>query len=122
MESTELRYRCNDKKQLISKNPDVSKNLEVTYQSKFLDIKDLKDFGTYSRGIKVKPYDLINKIYITITNGFLIKEMKDYSFCVIGRLVNGEVMSITDEEQKICESEGLKVGDVPKSSGFLGFW
>ena len=44
--------------------------------------------------------------------------MKDYSFCVIGRLVNGKVMSITDDEQKICESEGLKVGDVLKSSGF----
>ena len=122
MESAGLRNR-GDKKITHVQKSDTPKILNVTknIDLKFLDIKEFNDFGTHSLAINVEPYDSENKIFITITNRFLIKEIKDYSLCVIGRLVNDKVISITNEEQEMWEFVGLKVGDVPKNSGFLGF-
>ena len=60
------------------------------------------------------------KIYKTRNDGFLIQVMEDDNHCVVGRLVNNKVISITNEEQKICESEGYIVGDILtcESEGF----
>lgn len=57
--------------------------------------------------LKVIPYDIEREIYKEINHGFLIKETDDCIFC-IGKVVDNEIMKLSDDDRKICVSLKIK--------------
>lgn len=106
MDSSEIRHRNVENKQ----NTDNKK----------LDIIDGPN-----RSIYVEIYNREDNIYKTVNIGFLVetfddKEYNDY--CFVGRLVNGQIVPITDGEREIFESNGYIVGETYKPKSFLERW
>jgi len=56
--------------------------------------------------LQVVIYDDERKIYLEITNGFLIKEIDDAIYC-FAKLINDEIVEISDIDKQICD--GLKI-------------
>ena len=109
MESSGIRCRNVDKEGDISKKSNTSKKLDI------IGVNAYNYFDGHYRVIKTKPYgDYKEKLYQTLKDGFIIKDMNDDSYQVIGRLVNNNIISLTDYEQEICLSEGFSLGDTSK--------
>jgi hypothetical protein len=119
MDSSGIRHRNIGKPQNIS-----NMDLDIVGKNRYNCL-----VGNY-RSIDVKPYgDWEDKIYITLIDVFLIKEINYDSYSVIGRLINNKIVSLTDEEERICLYEGYILEDtkkyqkeeIIKSEGFLEF-
>lgn len=117
MESSGIRNRNIEKTQNMSN--------EINTQSK-LDIVPIDSYNCLDgrhRSVKVKCYNYKEQIYATLKDGFLIKFKENGKYhSVIGRLVNNNIISLTDEEQKICLSEGFLLEDTKKYQGYFGFF
>jgi hypothetical protein len=111
MDSSGIRHRNIEKQQNNSK-----KKLDIipTDAYNYLD--------GHHRFIRVKCYNYKERIYETLKDGFLIKEIGYNSYSVIGKLINNNIVSLTDDEQKICLSEGYSLEDTKKYQGYLGFF
>lgn len=107
MESSGIRSRN------IEKNKNVSNKLDMKLDIVAIDAYNCLDGRC--RVINVKPYgDWKEKLYQTFKDGFIIKDIDYDSYSVIGRLVNGNIIPLTDYEQKICLSENFLIENTSK--------
>lgn len=106
MNSSEVRHRNVGNKQNIDNT-----KLDIIPVDKYDSLS-----GHYSR-IDVEIYNWDEKIYVTLKDNFLIKVLENDDYCIIGRLVNDKIVSITDKEREICEANGYIIGETykPKS-------
>jgi len=51
------------------------------------------------------PYDNEKQLYLTVDDNFIVKIIEN-EYHVMGRLVNDEIVSLTDKERKNCETVG----------------